>query len=502
MRELVTVQVGSFANYIGSHFWNFQDELFGLGEDQNADSEVFRNTGLNMDVLYRAGEAHQGNPTYTPRLVSIGAQGSLGTLCSTGSLYDHVPLSDTSVEWQGSSSPVDAITNDDKRQVLGKDIVDCLENDVHFWTDFSKGHYHPRSLCELNSSWSDIHDFDNYEIAQQITSFQGEDMVDKLRFFTEECDHIQGFRFIVDDSGWVSSVAADFMEIIADNFGKIPILLYSAKDPVSYTNATNKKQIVSRSLHEAISFSRLSLSCKLIVPLGLPSLNTSKFSTFLNINDTKPFHSSAVYAASIYSLSLPFRMEQAGSNLYSDSIYGAVDIHEIIQILTEQSRQKHGSHYGCSNTNTTINGRASISEMKDAFHEGYRNDIFHPQPKPMFSHLSAAACPLPFLYLFHHCRHGELLSPINSSQDCLPKGPIEIVSIPMSARLRYSNAILPLIEKRLENLRRFGGQRGAVGAQLLMNWGFDKDEVEDMGEVLSKMVLSLDPYPEMSTDSD
>jgi len=152
--------------------------------------------------------------------------------------------------------------------------------------------------------------------------------------------------------------------------------------------------------------------------------------------------------------------------------------------------------------------RASISEMKDAFLEGYRNHGFHPQPKPMFCHLSAATCPLPIpisfpsIFSSHIGRHGELLGPISSSQDYLPKGPIEIVSIPMSARLRSTNAILPFIEKRMENLRRFGVQRGAQGAQLLRSWGFDKDEVEDMGEVLSKMILSLDPHLEMSTDSD
>lgn len=27
MREIVTIQVGGFANFIGSHFWNFQVEL-------------------------------------------------------------------------------------------------------------------------------------------------------------------------------------------------------------------------------------------------------------------------------------------------------------------------------------------------------------------------------------------------------------------------------------------------------------------------------------------
>lgn len=91
MRELVTLQVGSFANFVGSHFWNFQvhtqtqallthplthsaiqlpslinifihiflkDELNGLAEDPYADP-VFKNQSLNMDVLYRSGETHQ-----------------------------------------------------------------------------------------------------------------------------------------------------------------------------------------------------------------------------------------------------------------------------------------------------------------------------------------------------------------------------------------------------------------------------------------------------------
>jgi hypothetical protein len=91
MREVVTVQVGGFANFVGSHFWNFQvidgclpvsisfhcsrsqrssasspahllvlpqDELLGLADDPGADP-VFSTAALDMDVLYRAGETHQ-----------------------------------------------------------------------------------------------------------------------------------------------------------------------------------------------------------------------------------------------------------------------------------------------------------------------------------------------------------------------------------------------------------------------------------------------------------
>ncbi|RZS01015.1 hypothetical protein BHM03_00030816, partial [Ensete ventricosum] len=58
MKELVTIQVGTFANYVGSHFWNFQDELLGLTEVPNGDP-IYKNSSLDMDVLYRTGETQQ-----------------------------------------------------------------------------------------------------------------------------------------------------------------------------------------------------------------------------------------------------------------------------------------------------------------------------------------------------------------------------------------------------------------------------------------------------------
>ncbi|KAF5202567.1 misato-like protein [Thalictrum thalictroides] len=95
MREIVTIQVGDFANFIGSHFWNFQDELLGLAEEPHAD-QTYKNQSLDTDVLFRAGETQQGTLTYTPRLVSIGLQGSLGSLSSHGSLYNDVTSCDPS----------------------------------------------------------------------------------------------------------------------------------------------------------------------------------------------------------------------------------------------------------------------------------------------------------------------------------------------------------------------------------------------------------------------
>ena len=77
--------------------------------------------------------------------------------------------------------------------IQDKDIIESLENEVQHWTDFSKVHYHPQSLYELNGLWADAQLFNNYGIGSNAFSegLRGEEMNERLRFFIEECDHIQ-----------------------------------------------------------------------------------------------------------------------------------------------------------------------------------------------------------------------------------------------------------------------------------------------------------------------
>uniref|UniRef100_A0A1D1YRF7 Protein misato 1 n=1 Tax=Anthurium amnicola TaxID=1678845 RepID=A0A1D1YRF7_9ARAE len=342
----------------------------------------------------------------------------------------------------------------------------------------------------------------------------------------------------------IFSVAADILEHVADEYPNKPVLLYSARRPDAYKNNTSMRESIKKALHDAVSFSKLSSLCKLMVPVGLSSLSTSKVSAFLRIDDAKPFHCSAVYAASIHSLSLPFRMDPLGPTANSKHVSGAVDIGELVQMLTGQAWQNmvtildaaipapclsgddtHGSFQRNLHPLTpetavdvedsqaveslVVHGvlssgghRALISEVMDSVYRAYEHGL----PKPMFLHLSTALCPLPiplpFPSIFGNLvgQHGELLHyPTQGNQS---RGSLEISSIPMAARLRSSSAILPFIQKRSDDLRRFGVARGAAGAQVLHDWGFSKDEVEDMEEGLSKMVTMLNPHCELSSDSD
>ncbi|MQL78186.1 hypothetical protein Taro_010615 [Colocasia esculenta] len=558
MREIVTIQVGTFANYVGSHFWNFQDELLGLAEEANGDP-IYKSPSLDMDVLYRAGETQQVPLVLYLLLVNymMRFHPLIRQMLSHGDVLKHVSeprkknifLQRLCEEEQPNHNvPTNHVEKSADTPDVGlqdKDLVACLENEVHFWTDFSKVHYHPQSLYELHGSWTTAQEFDNYGIGREFFSgsFHEEEVNERLRFFVEECDHIQGIQFILDDYGGFSSVAADFLEHIADEYPNKPVLLYSARGPGGCKNATSKRASIKKVLHDAVSFSRLSSLCKLMVPLGLPSLSTSKVSAFLRVDDSKPFHCSAVYAASIHSLSLPFRMDPPGPTENCVYITGAMDVWGLVQMLTGQARQntvaildtaipapclKGDSVHGPFMRNlhpltpeTAVDGedpqaveslvvhgalssglRASISEVKDSVYSAYQHGL----PKPMFLHLSAALCPLPiplpFPSIFGNLvgQHGELLG--NPIQGNIPRGSLDVDSIPMAARLRSSSAILPFIQTRSDNLGRYGIERGAAGTQLLRDWGFAKDEVEDMGESLSRMLTSLNPHVETLSDSD
>mmetsp|Transcript_50127 Transcript_50127/g.160536 ORF Transcript_50127/g.160536 Transcript_50127/m.160536 type:complete len:80 (+) Transcript_50127:1979-2218(+) len=74
MHEVITLQIGNYANWVGSHFWNFQDEIIGLSEVEGDTGHLA--ASINSDVLYRTGETRKGIPTYTPRLVSFDLKGT------------------------------------------------------------------------------------------------------------------------------------------------------------------------------------------------------------------------------------------------------------------------------------------------------------------------------------------------------------------------------------------------------------------------------------------
>ena len=77
-RAVITLQLGNYSNYVGAHFWNIQESAFVFPSSNNTTFVP----DINNRVLFREGVTgfshSDGQPTYTPRLVSVDLKGALG----------------------------------------------------------------------------------------------------------------------------------------------------------------------------------------------------------------------------------------------------------------------------------------------------------------------------------------------------------------------------------------------------------------------------------------
>jgi hypothetical protein len=76
--DVVTLQFGKFSNFVGTHYWNLQDELLGAQSQEVDDAR-----GIDVSGLYRA----SGTGThrrFTPRVLIYDQRTSLGSLLSSG----------------------------------------------------------------------------------------------------------------------------------------------------------------------------------------------------------------------------------------------------------------------------------------------------------------------------------------------------------------------------------------------------------------------------------
>lgn len=586
----MTVQLGGFANFVGAHFWNFQDEVLGSLEDGGQ-------IGLDMDVLYRVGETRQGIATYMPRLLALDLRGSLGAVRAAGSLYEYspqlqsssvntwtgptvvhrheaIPKNDflkyldaesegwnagdhsnqpsfSSIEFQSTNVPESSRSRDiaPSEETKERSLVKSLDGSVEFWTDYLKAHLHPRSVYELPNTFHGVTPFDNYSCGQGFFKEQEqlEEVENRLRFFVEECDHLQGFQFMVDNSGGFAAVAADFLEAVGDEYNRTPHLLFSLRPPWSPPSASHRDAVIA-SLHESVSLARLSSLTNLLVPVGLQQLASSQFSKYTCVNDSKIFHTSALYATALNTITLPFRMQVSGPTEASQQKgVGSSDMSNTVRLVSCSQQKKIAlleaavpgpplpvvgtpgafdltslssltpdvdqSYFGTQAAEALViqgarisggGGSASVAQVLECTYTGkpanrrgaisYCQLSVSPNPVPI---------PVPFPCIFgpNISARGDILP--NSIASVAGRGGLDILSIPVAARLTSRDSLLPYVKGRLMSFRKLGLSRASIGGGVLEDWGFMKEEVQDLAEVLGNLAGAYsDRMHASSTDSD
>ncbi|XP_046277981.1 protein misato homolog 1 isoform X7 [Marmota monax] len=340
--EVLTLQLGHFAGFVGAHWWNQQDAALGRGTSAKESLGE-----LCPDVLYRTGQTLHGQETYTPRLILMDLKGSLNSLKEEGGLYWDKQL-DAAVAWHGKLTThkeevypqnphlqdllsAEGVRSSDgfwrvKSIPNGKGpppvttaaIPKPLESSVRVWSDFLRVHLHPRSICMIQKYNHDgetgrLEAFGQGESVLKEPRYL-EELEDRLHFYVEECDYLQGFQILCDLHDGFSGVGAKAAELLQDEYSGRGIITWGLI-PGSCSLGEPQKNIY-RLLNTAFGLVHLTAYSSFVCPLSLggslglrpqPPVNFPH----LHYDATLPFHCSAILATALDTVTVPYRLRSS-----------------------------------------------------------------------------------------------------------------------------------------------------------------------------------------------
>ncbi|XP_062537529.1 protein misato [Armigeres subalbatus] len=381
-REILTLQLGNYANYVGTHWWNIQEASFNY--DPNADpSEV------DHDVLYREGRTLNRQTTYTPRMLLVDLKGTLKFMPEQGELYQgqQQPANEdeliSGIGWEAAK--VEVIRKDPvekcefQRDLVGDEKDDEDDNEeekdynfkdtVQDWIDFSYSRYHPRSI-NMVSEYSHSKEenlFDTITNGMEMWrnyDFQDE-VTDRIRQYVEECDGCQGFQTLFDCVDGFAGLGVRCLEHLQDEYGKAS-LVFPLIPPkmLNFKNADDIMTASVRIINTALSFSNLMESCSLFVPLSTMgrcwrSLDQPRSFPHVAYGGSNFYQTSALLATFLDTVSLRYRLKNPAQDNFLASLCGEVSPYgrkmaaaalalpfgmnsseDLIDFLDQQSEQK------------------------------------------------------------------------------------------------------------------------------------------------------------------
>ncbi|XP_015111222.1 protein misato [Diachasma alloeum] len=325
-REIITLQLGHYANYVGAHWWNLQEANFSY--DPANPSEV------NNDVLYREGESPRREVTFTPRLLVVDLKGSLGYLAERGSLYDPVPDPDAGPSDVWDPENLDITTEDplpkssfiqslEKTRETGEDQSLDLESEINSWVDYLVPRFHPRTVNivrEYQHKGSNP-PFDVFHYGRNLwctEQFQ-DDFSDRIRAYAEECDLMQGFQVLLDSSNAFGGLATSCIEHLRDEYNKSILAFPLIESQSSKPSASDQLKAVNL----ALCYQQLNEHSSLFSPLCCGEsgwLTPGPPRAFPNLiyNPELRYHSSAILATALDTLTIRYRHKQHSMSSLSD----------------------------------------------------------------------------------------------------------------------------------------------------------------------------------------
>ncbi|KZC11030.1 Protein misato like protein 1 [Dufourea novaeangliae] len=321
-REILTIQVGHYSNFVGTHWWNLQESNFSYDPDNPSE--------INHDVLYREGENLQKQVTYTPRLLLVDLKGALGYLKEEGTLYNVPQQDETEFLWNNKKVEVT------KEETVRKTpFIESLNNpsgvsqstsfnfddDVNTWVDYLLPRFHPRTLNIIKQYKHDCVErpFHVFTYGRNLWSSEqfSDDFSDRIRRYVEECDLMQGFQ--ANSVNGFGGLGASCIAHLYDEYGK-GIISFPCMD--SMTTRSSKLGSI-RAFNTALCWQHIEEHSSLYSPLccgqtGWSQSENPRMFEHLTYDPELKYHTSAILATALDVLTMRYRRKEYPNVVLTD----------------------------------------------------------------------------------------------------------------------------------------------------------------------------------------
>ncbi|XP_074931436.1 protein misato homolog 1 isoform X2 [Phalacrocorax aristotelis] len=303
--EVVTLQLGQYAGCVGAHWWGLQAAALRSPAEG-------RRAPRRRAAPSRAGGGRPGHAHAAPGGAGAERRRGLAEARRRGP-GGAGGLEDASSAGTGSASTaVSGASPAPSQLAVSQDVYSGGQ--VRVWSDYLNVHLHPKSIYVIRQYMHDgecgcLEAFGQGESLLQDPSCT-EELEDRLHFYVEECDYLQGFQVLCDLHDGFSGVGAKVTELLCDEYSGKGILTWGLT-PV--TSNVGDSQNSYRLMNTALGIVRLSSHSSLFCPLSLSGslgLKPQPPVTFpyINYDASLNYHSSAILAAALDTLTAPYRL--------------------------------------------------------------------------------------------------------------------------------------------------------------------------------------------------
>jgi len=238
--ELLTVQAGSLANWVGRQFHLLQNSNCDVHAPFQR-STHFRRSQPGASSSASASSAGRGpssspDPSsaaaeWTPRVVSLDVSEGIDSVLATYGVQ----------EGAGAGGAQERALRDYRRQQQQQQQASASSGNgassrpLH-WRDLGGSAllpFHAKSLYPVPGLYEGTSDFHSFDAGQDCMAREqvAEDVLDRVRWFLEECDRPDGIHVLVEaNSGW-SGVGATLLAQLRDEYERMPIFCISVQSP-------------------------------------------------------------------------------------------------------------------------------------------------------------------------------------------------------------------------------------------------------------------------------